>query len=68
LGDQWDLAGLKVFGEGIDFPDGDNFENINFSYADFSQCVFRNATFVQAHFTFTQSISHSGAGFVRWIV
>src|SRR5260370_19062776 len=52
--DQWDLAGIQLFSESIDFPTGDNFENIDFSYAHFWHCTFTNACFMQAHFSFTK--------------
>ncbi len=52
--DQWDLAGIDLFKEEIEFPSGDNFENIDFSFANFWHCKFRNATFPQTRFTFTR--------------
>jgi Pentapeptide repeats (9 copies) len=52
--DQWDLAGIQLFNEEIVFPTGDNFETIDFSYAQFWHCIFTNATFPQTHFGFTK--------------
>ncbi|MGZ4107170.1 MAG: pentapeptide repeat-containing protein [Tumebacillaceae bacterium] len=52
--DQWDLAGIDLFKEEIEFPKNDSFENIDFSYAKFWHCIFSNATFPQTHFTFAR--------------
>jgi hypothetical protein len=49
----WDLKGLRISGE-IDFPKGDNFEGIDFSYAVFANCKFRNACFPGTVFRFTK--------------
>ncbi|MGH6666150.1 MAG: pentapeptide repeat-containing protein [Pseudolabrys sp.] len=54
LEDYWDLAGIQLFNEEITFPTGDNFENIDFSYARFWHCIFIDATFPQTHFAFTR--------------
>jgi len=45
LENERDLKGLKVYNEAIDFPDGDNFQGIDFSYAEFSRAKFTNALF-----------------------
>jgi hypothetical protein len=54
MDDFWDLAGIELFNEDIDFPTGDNFENINFSYSEFWHCKFKNATFPQTYFGFSK--------------
>lgn len=54
LEDYWDLSGIQLSNEDITFPTGDNFENIDFSYAQFWHCTFVNATFPQTHFAFTR--------------
>jgi hypothetical protein len=52
--DYWDLAGMKIFSETIEFPDGDSFENIDFSYGEFWHSTFTNACFPQTHFSFAR--------------
>jgi Pentapeptide repeats (8 copies) len=59
LEDYWDLAGIQLSNEDITFPTGDNFENIDFSYAKFWHCVFVNATFPQTHFSFAKLYNRS---------
>jgi Pentapeptide repeats (9 copies) len=54
LSDYWDLAGIEIFKEDIVFPEGDNFENIDFSYAQFWHSTFTNACFPQTHFSFAR--------------
>src|SRR5947209_13657315 len=54
LENQWDLAGFDLFKKEITFPKDDNFENIDFSHAQFWHCTFINATFPQTHFTFVK--------------
>lgn len=54
LKDQWDLAGFQLVGEDIEFPRGDNFENINFSNAEFWHTTFTKACFPQTRFAFTR--------------
>ncbi len=54
LSDYWDLAGIEIFKEDIVFPKGDNFENIDFSYAQFWHSTFTNACFPQTHFSFAR--------------
>ena len=54
LTDQWDLAGLQLFGERISFPRGDNFEAIDFSHARFWHSEFDGACFPQTHFSFSR--------------
>jgi uncharacterized protein YjbI with pentapeptide repeats len=54
LHDYWDLAGIQISGEDIEFPTGDNFENIDFSYAKFWHSTFKNACFPQTGFTFAR--------------
>lgn len=49
-----DLKGIKIFREEINFPKGDNFEAIDFSYASFYHSKFRNATFPSTFFTFAK--------------
>jgi hypothetical protein len=51
--DRWDLRGLSLFQEHIEFPEDDNFENIDFTYGDFYHCIFIGACFPQTHFGFT---------------
>jgi len=48
-----DLKGIHIGGETIDFPRGDNFDGIDFSYASFSG-VFTNAIFLSTKFNFTK--------------
>src|SRR5438309_8834393 len=52
---QWDLRGIKIFQEQIDFPaDGTGwFEAIDFSYAEFYHSRFRRAVF-SATFNFVR--------------
>lgn len=45
LEDMLDLKGLKIFDEQFDFPGGDTFEAIDFSYAEFWHSTFNNAVF-----------------------
>jgi hypothetical protein len=54
LKDYWDLAGMKLFNEEIVFPNGDNFENIDFSYSEFWHSKFTSACFPQTHFSFAR--------------
>ena len=54
LKDYWDLAGIQFSGEDITFPNGDNFENIDFSYAQFWHSKFVGACFPQTHFAFAR--------------
>ena len=51
---QWDLAGLHLFNEDIQFPKGDNFKSINLSYAQFWHSKFDNAAFFQSYFGFAR--------------
>lgn len=46
LEDTNDLRGLNIFQEQFDFPGGDTFENIDFSYAEFWHSTFNNAVFM----------------------
>ncbi|MCJ7508825.1 MAG: pentapeptide repeat-containing protein, partial [candidate division Zixibacteria bacterium] len=47
--------GLNIFKEDISFPkDEDNFEGINFSYAEFYHSKFRDACFGSCYFGFTK--------------
>lgn len=52
LESMWDLKGINIFKEQIDFPAADNFEAIDFSYASFYHSKFKNATFLSASFNF----------------
>ncbi len=54
LEDMYDLKGLKLFEEKIDFPDGDTFASIDFSYAQFYHSSFNNAVFGSSHMAFTK--------------
>jgi hypothetical protein len=54
LESMWDLKGLKIFREEINFPKGDNFEGIDFSYASFYHCKFNGACFPGTVFNFTR--------------
>lgn len=45
LEDMHDLKGLTIFDEHFDFPDGDTFEAIDFSHANFYHSTFNNAVF-----------------------
>ncbi len=53
LEDYHDLRGLELHGEDITFPRGDNFENVDFSYASWYNCTFRGACFI-SRFNFTR--------------
>ena len=48
-----DLKGFKIFEEHFDFPGGDTFEAIDFSYADFYHSSFNNAVF-NSHVAFAR--------------
>lgn len=52
--DQGDLKGIQVSNLSIDFPKTDNFEGINFSYAEFWHSTFNNATFLSTYFGFSK--------------
>lgn len=54
LEDMRDLKGIDIFKEDINFPKGDNFEGIGFSYAQFYHSKFNNATFVKSSFGFAR--------------
>lgn len=45
LRDEYDLRGLSISSEDISFPDGDNFQGIDFSYCQFGNCIFKNCYF-----------------------
>jgi hypothetical protein len=47
-----DLKGFSLTDKKIVFPEDDNFEGIDFSYAHFSHCVLENAVFPQSSFNF----------------
>lgn len=53
LDNEWDLRGIQIFNENIDFPHEDNFENIDFSYGKFYHSAFRNAC-IYATFDFVR--------------
>jgi len=52
LENKGDLKGINIFKKDINFPKGDNFEGIDFSYAQFYHSKFHNATFVESSFGF----------------
>ena len=52
LESQWDLKGFSLFNEGIDFPAGDNFEAIDFSYASFYHSKLKRAIFYSANIAY----------------
>jgi hypothetical protein len=54
LEDYWDLAGFEMFSEEIEFPRGDNFEDIDFSYASMWHCRLVGAAFPQTYFAFAK--------------
>ena len=54
LEDMWDLKGLVLQKEDIEFPKADNFEAIDFSYASLYNCKFKNATFYSSHSSFVR--------------
>jgi hypothetical protein len=54
LKDYCDLAGFQIFKEDIEFPKGDNFENIDFSHAEFWHSSFTGACFPQTYFAFSK--------------
>lgn len=49
-----DLKGIKIWELDIDFPKTDNFEAIDFSYAEFWHSKFKNATFLSTYFGFSE--------------
>ena len=49
-----DLAGIRLQAEDIIFPEGDNFENIDFSSAEMWHCKFTDACFPSTHFNFAR--------------
>jgi len=53
LENMWDLRGIDIHQEDINFPYGDNFEGIDFSYAKFYHSKFKNAVFISTAFNFT---------------
>jgi hypothetical protein len=65
LRDYCDLAGMKLQGEDIIFPEGDNFENIDFSSAELWHCKFTAASFPSTHFDFARfyNVNFSGCTF-----
>jgi len=55
LEDMWDLRGIQIFREQIEFPQRALlFEGINFSYGSFFHSTFTNATFDQTTFDFAE--------------
>ena len=50
---QWDLRGMWIGNLDVTFPQGDNFETIDFSYAVIQDCTFRSAAFPNCSFSFT---------------
>jgi len=54
LENMWDLRGIDIHQEDINFPYGDNFEGIDFSYAKFYHSKFKNAVFISTAFSFTR--------------
>jgi uncharacterized protein YjbI with pentapeptide repeats len=52
LENKGDLKGIDIFEKDINFPKGDNFEGIDFSYGQFYHSKFHNATFVESSFGF----------------
>ena len=52
LENKGDLKGIDIFEKDINFPKGDNFEGIEFSYGQFYHSKFHNATFVESSFGF----------------
>jgi len=52
--DEWDLKGIKIWELDINFPQEDNFENMDFSYAKFWHSKFKNATFSNTYFGFSK--------------
>ncbi len=52
--DEWDLKGIKIWQLDIDFPKGDNFEGIDFSFAEFWHSRFKSATFPSTYFEFSK--------------
>mgnify|MGYP001601910208 CR=1 FL=1 len=54
LESMWDLKGIDIYNEKIDFPTDDNFEAIDFTYASFYHSKFRNATFPGTGFGFSK--------------
>ncbi len=55
LENMWDLKGINIFREQIDFPlTTDNFEGIDFSYCSFHHSTFKNATFLNTFLSFSK--------------
>lgn len=53
LENKGDLKGVNIFKKDINFPKGDNFEGIDFSYGKFYHSKFNNATFIESSFGFS---------------
>ena len=54
LENKGDLKGVDIFKKDINFPEGDNFEGIDFSYAQFYHSKFHNANFIESSFEFAR--------------
>lgn len=54
LDSMWDLKGIQLTSESIDFPRADNFESIDFSFSSIYHCEFKNATFLGSYFGFAR--------------
>jgi uncharacterized protein YjbI with pentapeptide repeats len=54
LESQWDLKGIDIHGEDIQFPETDSFEAIDFSFAEFFNSIFTRACFSSAYFSFSR--------------
>jgi uncharacterized protein YjbI with pentapeptide repeats len=54
LRDMWDLRGFSFFNKSIDFPPADNFEAIDFSYAQFYHSTLKKCCFIGTRFNFAK--------------
>jgi hypothetical protein len=54
LKNPWDLRGFHMMNEAIDFPKGDSFENIDFSYSTLWHSTYGGACFPQTRFDFAR--------------
>ena len=54
MSDYQDLKGIKIWKEDIDFPSGDSFEGIDFSYSEFWHSKFNNAVFGSTYSAFSK--------------
>lgn len=56
LDDEWDLRGIRLHSIDLNYPSGDTFQGINFSYGKFKNCVFKGCMF-DASFYFVRFVN-----------